>query len=115
MRKLIAVAVVLWSLPAHAIETDKSKHAQVGFALGMFVHSLATDQAQQHPGLAGVAAGCAAGLGKELYDATGRGKTEAMDFLFTCGGAAIGSLISNEAVVYPGANGAVYLGWTRSF
>jgi len=114
MRRLIAVAVALSCVPAYALETDKSQHAQAGFAIGMFVHSLSVWQGK-HPGMAGVAAGCAAGLGKELYDATGRGKTETKDFLFTCGGAAIGSLFSDKTVVYPGPNGAVYLGWSKSF
>jgi len=114
MRKLVPLLLLVAANAVHAVEQDKAQHTQAGFLIGVVTHSLATDSGKL-PMLSGVAAGCAAGLAKELYDAGGRGKSETKDFLFTCGGALVGSFLSEKAVLYPGADGAVFVGFSKRF
>jgi hypothetical protein len=115
LRLGLAAGLLAVTAVADAIEPDKSLHAQVGFVTGAATQAL-TAKAQTPAGrYYGTAVGCSAGLAKELYDAAGYGKPEALDFLFTCVAAAIGSLASEKAVVYPGDHGAVFIGWRLNF
>jgi len=115
MRKIVLTLVTLFlSQTVQAVEEDKSKHAQMGLAISMYTAGLAKTEDGSLK-YAGLATGCAAGLAKEVYDSTGRGKTETLDFVYTCGGAMLGSFFSDSTVVYPDHNGNILFGISKSF
>jgi hypothetical protein len=115
MRKIpLLLLALMFTQTAQAFEQDKARHAQAGLMISMYTQGISgpENSAMKY---AGLAAGCIAGLAKEVYDSTGRGKTESADFLYTCGGALIGNYFSNSAVVYPDSNGTIYFGISKAF
>ena len=65
------------------MQPDKRAHFVVGFLIAAIVGLV-------NPFL-GFGAAALAGLAKELYDATGRGTPELMDFVYTVAGGALGA------------------------
>lgn len=89
MRNLITAAcIALTATSAHSLERDKQQHMAAGIAVGGLAY-IATPALENllgrdlDPVNMGCAASAAAGLGKELYDATGRGHVEFADFAAT--------------------------------
>jgi len=73
------------------IEEDKTKHFVAGVAISMLSYELMYRKTEKKgSALAfGFGMGVLAGFAKELYDATGRGNRDYIDFLWTTTGAAM--------------------------
>ena len=69
-----------------AFALDKNKHIIAGAIIGVSFTSFSNPKV-------GSLASCSAGLGKEIYDATGRGTPDVNDFAFTCASGVLSSYI----------------------
>jgi uncharacterized protein YfiM (DUF2279 family) len=90
MKRFIIAMLCLLSATAHADQwtgTDKDKHAIAGLTIAAAV------SAASRPAY-GIAAGCAVGMAKEVYDRYTPGhQVSARDAIVTCLGAAVGAYV----------------------
>lgn len=65
---------------------DKKKHLLAGFLIASVIFAMCLLSEFSASGMAAFLAAVIAGIGKEAYDATGRGNVELMDALATAAG-----------------------------
>ena len=90
--KTLLILLILTPLTANAIDKDKLNHLKAGIIIG-FTVTLGTGKPKY-----GFMTGCAAGVAKEAYDATGRGTVEFADFAATCAGAGVSSWLMGKVL-----------------
>jgi len=90
--KYLLILILLIPATSSAIDKDKRGHFKAGLIIG-FTITLGTKKPKY-----GFMTGCAVGLAKESYDATGRGTVEFADFAATCAGAGVSSWLLGKVL-----------------